>query len=151
VLTIPYRRICVRSNLPPQELIRRLKLVTRKGWWTVWSQADARFVGSITDSGFCLAYVPEGRNTYAPWLVGCVRQDGDGSTMELRMTLHPIAVMGTIGIACFPLWWWGLDGTALLWLGVMAGFHVVMYYVGFKADAWHAESLLHDLARQAHT
>jgi len=120
--------------------------VTRRHFWQVRSQADARFVGLIADSRFRLMYVPDGRNTYAPWLVGCVRQDGDGSTMEVRMTLHPIAVMGTIGIACFPLWWWGLEGTGLLWLGVMAGFHVLMYYIGFKADAHNAESVLHELS-----
>jgi hypothetical protein len=146
VPTIPYRRISVRSGLPPQEVTRRLRLVTRKHSWTVWSQADARFVGSIAESRFRLRYVPAGRNTYAPWLVGSIRPDEHGSAMDVRMTLHPMAIFGIAGFASFPFWLRGANHFVLFWLGAMAAFHVLMYYIGFKEDAWNAESFLHELA-----
>jgi hypothetical protein len=145
--TIPFECLSIRSAHPPPELERRLKLLTRSHFWQVRSQADARFVGWIADSRFRLMYVPDGRNTYAPWLLGHLLPDGNGSLMEIRMTIHPIAGIGVIALACFPFLGWGITQTNLVWLGVMVGFHVAMYNAAFKSDAHNAESLLHELSR----
>ena len=147
MLTIPYSRFDLRSRLTPDEVAGRLLKVTARRWWGVWSQAEARFIGPITATGFKLAYVPKGRNTYAPWLVGSVRPVSDGSEIDVRMTLHPVALLTMAAFISVPQYWALAAGEFnLWWLAAMLAFHVVMYYIGFVPDSLEAELLIRQVA-----
>jgi hypothetical protein len=147
MLTIPYSRFALRTRLTPDELAKRLVRITRRRYWSVWSQADARFVGPITASGFKVTYVPQGRNTYAPWLIGDVRPRPDGSDIDVRVTLHPIAALVMVAFVC-GLQYWAIQsgGFNFWWLGAMSVIHVTMYRVGFVPDVLDAESLIREIA-----
>jgi hypothetical protein len=147
-LTIPYLRFSLRSPLRPVELQTRLLAITARRGRGGSSQADARFWGRVSEAGFRLAYVPKGRNTYAPWLIGEIRERAEGSDVDVRMTLHPIQVVIVAAFVVLPQYW-SLRETGTpnyLWLTVMLVFHVAMYFIGFKADAWNAEELIRRVA-----
>jgi hypothetical protein len=105
MLTVPYSRFSLHSNLTPDELAKRLLRITRRRHWGVWSQAAARFVGQITPTGFKLTYVPQGRNTYAPWLIGDVRARQDFTEIDVRVMLHPIAALVVVACVVVPEYW----------------------------------------------
>lgn len=147
ILTVPYSRFSLQSSLTPDELAKRLLRITRRRYWGVWSQADARFVGPVTTTGFKLAYVPQGRNSYAPWLIGDVRARPDGSEIDVRMMLHPIAALAMVAFVVVPQYWAiQAGGFNVWWLAAMLAFHVLMYYIGFVPDALEAESLIREVA-----
>jgi hypothetical protein len=147
LLTIPYRRAQFTSPRRPDDFADRLRSVTDRSWWRAWSQADARFVGRLTHDGFRLSYVSGGQNTYAPWIRGTIRPEGDGSVIEVRMTLHPAAVVFVLSFWSFAVWLGRQSIEELLTVSVMSlVFHVGMYYIGFRSEALDAEVLLREVA-----
>jgi hypothetical protein len=147
VLIVPYSPFSLENSLTPDELAARLLRITRRRYWGVWSQADARFVGPVMTPGFRLAYVPQGQDSYAPWLVGDVRALPEGSEIDVRMMLHPIAALAMVAFVVVPQYWAiQAGGFSVWWLAAALAFHVLMYYIGFKPDALDAESLIREVA-----
>jgi hypothetical protein len=93
--------------------------------------------------------VVRGTNTYAPWILAEIRPSGSGSTVIVRMTLHPVAVAVVLGVFLFLEYSEShARGTVVWWpLAALVVFHIVMYYVGFRPEANRVESLLRGLAK----
>ena len=147
LLTIPYYRIRITSGLGPEAVTERLRAVSDKSWWRVWDNVDARFVGQIRSGRIRLSYFARGRNSYRPRIRGTIRPDGDGSVVDAQISIHPSVGILMFGFAILPF---GLGVRDLLeglmWLSVVTALHVLMYYIGFRPEAWDAEALLRELA-----
>jgi hypothetical protein len=112
---------------------------------------NIRFVGQVTENGLRLVPVIRGTNTYAPWVLATVRPSGPGSTLDVRMTIHPVAI--AVVVAFFSFLEYSESravGTVVWWpLAALVAFHVVMYYVGFKPETNRVEACLRELAESA--
>ncbi len=67
--------------------------------------------------------------------------------LDVQISIHPSAGILMFGFAILPFCL-GVRGIfdGLAWLSCVAAFHVLMYYIGFRSEAWAAEALLRELA-----
>ena len=146
---VPYRRVTLNSSLGPPELARRVAAVTQCRYrWFRFPPADMQFVGSVSENRLRLVPVIRGRNTYAPWELAEVRPAASGSTVDVQMTLHPVALALLLGFALAGFFISRAGGTLNWWfLAAFGAFHIVMYYIGFKPETRRVESLLRDLVK----
>src|SRR5215468_2447219 len=99
---VPYRRFTVTSPLDPDALSRRVGAVTEDGYrWFRRPPPDIRFVGKVTDKELRLVPVIRGRNTYLPWVNATLTPADTGTTLDVRMTLHPVAIVTMLGFLLF--------------------------------------------------
>src|SRR5262245_34093836 len=98
MFAVPYRRVRIESAHSPSELGRRIAAVTQPRYrWFRFPPEGIAFVGSVDEHRVRLVPGVRGRNTYAPWILGEVRPEGAGTIVDLRMTLHPVAMMAVLG------------------------------------------------------
>jgi hypothetical protein len=152
MFAIPYRRVRLDSALSPLELSRRVEAVTQRRYrWFRLPRANIQFVGTVTENRLRLIPVVRGQNSYAPWVLATLQPTHRGSAVDIRMTLHPVAIVAVLGL--FSVVEYGAirgDGGQAFWpvVGLIA-FHVLMYYyVGFIPEARRVESLIRHLASQ---
>jgi hypothetical protein len=89
-------------------------------------------------------------NTYAPRISGRIRPNGSGCVVEGWMTLHPIALLVVLGFLLVPQYF-ALGSTGAVdvaWLLIVAAFHVVMYFAGFRPEVRRAEAWIREVAGQ---
>jgi len=148
MLTLPYHRfrIIVEGDAASvsSALVERTEARYR---WLRTLPPQTWFVGRIDGTRFKLIPVVHGRNSYAPLMRGTVQSSDGRTTLEGTMTLHPVVAGAVIVLAAFPQWWSVRSGggVSLLWLGVIAVFHVVMYYVGFAPEVRKVEARLRSI------
>lgn len=105
---LPYRRLVIKSPLPPEDVAQVL-------WNSVhhnpWAPTSGRlFEGSVTLADFQIERVTARHNTFIPQIHGSIVPDGSGSWISIRLLLHPASVI-------FLAAW---HGTILLLGGVTA-------------------------------
>ena len=67
--------------------------------------------------------------------------------VDAQISIHPSAGILMLGFAILPFWLGVRDLLeGLMWLSVVAALHLLMYYIGFRPEAWDAEALLRELA-----
>lgn len=111
------RRIALSSPLPPDEVDRRLRAVTRapaplSGLFNGNFRrlaGSATFVGSIDGNGFAMRRDIRYRNSFLPRISGSVHAATDGARIELRFVPHPL-------VFAFMVTWLGIAVTALIGL-----------------------------------
>jgi hypothetical protein len=149
MLMIPYRRFTIASDRTTTDVAQRMAEQTapRHGWGRTPSQT-VRYIGSIQPDRFRLVPVIRGMNTYAPRILGRIRSTQTGSVIEGHMTLHPVIVLVLLGFLVVPQYRsLGENGTVdLVWLAIVAVFHLVMYYAGFLPEARRVETWIRDVA-----
>ncbi len=85
---LPYRRLSIRTQVPPEVVLRRL-------------QEDQRYEGEITADGFSIKRIIWYRNSFLPRVAGTVRADGTTAVLgEATLKLHP-------SVAVFSTFWLG--------------------------------------------
>jgi hypothetical protein len=64
------------------------------------------------------------------------------------MTLHPVALLVVLGFLLVPQYFaLGTTGSVdVAWLLIVAAFHVVMYYAGFRPEVRRAETWVREIA-----
>jgi hypothetical protein len=144
---VPYRRIQFHTNLDPVTIARRLETVVESRFhWFRWPKGK-EFSGRVSPNGFRLMRIIRGQNTYLPWLLGWIeRARTSGSKVVIVMTLHPVAVVLTLGFLVLVMY--GVFTHArFFWepLTIFGGFHVFMYAFGFRPEARRAERRLREL------
>jgi len=150
MLAVPYRRLSLNSPVHPLELSQRVAAVThRRHRWFRLPPTDIQFVGSVTEDRLRLVPVFRGTNTYAPWVRGELRPSGSGSTVDVQMTLHPVAMALVLGFFLFvEVSVSRAEGMVVWWpVAALVVFHIVMYYVGFRPETNRVEALLRELAK----
>jgi hypothetical protein len=115
--------------------------------------ARSRFVAKVRSDRFRLVPVIRGMNTYAPRISGRIRPSANGSLVEGWMTLHPVALLILLGFILVPQYFaLGSTGSVdVAWLLIVAAFHVVMYYAGFRPEVRRAEAWIREVAGQRET
>lgn len=111
---------------------------------------NSRFVGKVRGDRFRVVPVIRGMNTYAPRISGRIRSSGSYCVVEGWMTLHPVAVLVLLGFLLVPQYF-ALGSTGVVdvaWLLIVAAFHVVMYYAGFRPEVRRAEAWIREVAGQ---
>jgi hypothetical protein len=90
-------RLILRSSLPRDELTNRLRPHVAPGW-AVFSARP--FVGRVGRGTLWLRRrgSPLSRNSMQPYLFARLREEGGGTRLECRFTLHPVV------LAFFALW-----------------------------------------------
>ncbi len=97
---LPYQRVTLVSALSPKDLIERLRASTGK-WSSSWSavSGSTTFTGSVSEDHFKVQRRISGRNSFNPQLIGRVQVQGNLTTIELTLRLHPF-VAGFMGLWC---------------------------------------------------
>jgi len=148
-----FYRFELHAPLTPPELLRRLRGVSyqhARGWSRLFSLAPpgTAFIGEVTADSFKLQRHIRYRNAYLPQIRGQISGEGDGSRMQVSMSLHPWALALTV------LWLFltlrVLLNVALVWQGhlIPAGFvlfGIALILVCFWLEVSRARCMLAEL------
>ena len=88
---LPYRRLVIKSPLPPEDVAQALWNSTLQNPWAPTS--GGLFEGIVTFAGFRLERITQRHNTFTPQIHGSIVPDGTGSWISIRMLLHGISVV----------------------------------------------------------
>jgi hypothetical protein len=110
---LPYQRATLVSALPPKDLMERLRSSTGK-WAAPWSAGNQAtiFTGSVGEDHFKLQRRINYRNSFNPQLIGRVQVQGNLTTIELTLRLHPFVAV-FMGLWCGGLLLSVIAGLAL--------------------------------------
>ena len=148
---VPYRRCLFSTEMSAADFASRLALLTSaKQPWFRSLVGKYEFVGTVSNEGFRLMPVVRGRNTYLPRVTGSLSPDGGGTQIELKQTLHPIAIVAVMVVLGAPVIasLIARDFSSAAGLTVLLlVFHVFMYFAGFLPEARRIEARFRELAR----
>ena len=157
---MPYRIVVIRTTLSPSEVEAKLRSITRArpSFLARLTEpgADARFEGEVEATHFRITRVIGYRNSFLPVISGTLEQANGGTTVCLRMHLHPF-------VAAFSLIWFGTLLGVLLsllspgWPGAVVAavplglllFGGVLVSACFFPESFKAEQLLRRALRAA--
>lgn len=92
---LPYRRVLIKSPLPPEDVAQALWNSTLQNPWAPTS--GGLFEGSVGFGQFRLERVTQRHNTFVPQIHGTILPDGTGSWISIRMLLHGISIFFLVG------------------------------------------------------
>jgi len=151
LLALPVYHFSVSSNREATDIAHQMTGQSASGQRSGRLPAGhSRFVGKVRGERFRLVPVIRGMNTYAPRIFGRIRPSGSGCVVEGWMTLHPVALLVVLGFLLVPQYF-ALGSTGAVdvaWLLIVAAFHVVMYYAGFRPEVRRAEAWIREVAGQ---
>jgi hypothetical protein len=143
LLALPLHHFSISTNRAASDIATRMSGQTAPAQGRArLPNSSSRFVAKVRGDRFRLVPVIRGMNTYAPRISGRIRPSAGGSLVEGWMTLHPVALLVLLGFILVPQYFaLGSTGTIdVAWLLIVAGFHVVMYYAGFRPEVRRAEA-----------
>jgi len=95
VKPLPYRRVVIKSPLPPEDVAQALLNSMHR------SSGDGTtgglFEGSVTHAEFRIERVTQRQNTFIPQIRGSVVPDGSGSWISVTLMLHPASIIFLAG------------------------------------------------------
>jgi hypothetical protein len=143
---VPYRQSTLTATVDAAEFAARLAALTSPTQsWFRSLVGRYEFVGNVSPEGFELTPVFRGRNTYRPRVTGVVR----GSEIRITQSVQPLgiaAIFLVLGIPILVSLFAGDGASALGLLGMLAGFHVILYFAGFLPEVRRVETRLQQLA-----
>jgi hypothetical protein len=142
----------LRSGLSPSDLARRLEAATVKSQpWLKAAPPGKQFEGVVTSSGFRLVRITRGMNTYLPRLEGTVRADEhSGSKVAVAVAVQPVAVAIVLAFFGSMLVLSLRAGDSIVEpVLLLAGFHIGLYFVGFRPEVLAARAALQQVLAAA--
>jgi len=88
---LPYRRVLIKSPLPPEDVAQALLDSTVQNPWAPTSLR--LFEGSVAQPEFRLERFTLRHSTFVPQIHGVVLPDGTGSWISITMLLHPASII----------------------------------------------------------
>jgi hypothetical protein len=149
LLALPIHYFSLSSGRPPTDVVNRMtgQFAPGQGSGRL-SAGSPHFVAKVRGDRFRLVSVIRGMNTYAPRISGRIRPTASGCVVEGWMTLHPVALLVLLGFILVPQYFaLGSTGSVdVAWLLIVAAFHLVMYYAGFRPEVRRAEAWIREVA-----
>ena len=158
---LPYDSWVIDSPLDVPALVAAMReLIEPTQWFRRPGRSDhTPLQGTINDQGFTSSRIIHYRNSFLPMLYGRFIPTPAGTSIRIRMTLHPL-------VMAFMAYWLGMTGLFAL-LGVVAGFTgqtwtmgivagcmflfgLGMTYAGFWAEAGKAKAILSEVLLDLH-
>ena len=126
----PFLKTTIESHLDVvqfQEMLRR-NTISKQPWFKDISE-NYLFVGKITNKSFRLIPTIKGRNTYLPWIIGSYAPDVNGCSVNMIMTIHPMAVILILFFFVFPQYLFISSGGSfnILYAIAIIALHFVLY------------------------
>jgi len=87
---VPYERVCLRSEAPADEILRRLARRVEPTKWlrNPLSHAHLPYEGRIDRNQFKISRIIHHRNSFLPTIIGSVRVDGTGAVIDATLRPH---------------------------------------------------------------
>lgn len=91
---LPYDTFEIRTSLTLEEIITALKKeVEPRKWFRWFSRDQVVFEGDVSRDGFKIGRIINYRNSFAPIIRGTFKQSPNGTTVLIRMNLHPLVIV----------------------------------------------------------
>lgn len=104
------RRLTLESPLSADEAAERLRRDLATPEWRIAERRPHAFIGTFAEGRFQMTRHVRGRNSFRPMIDGRLAPAGHGSRVEVRLRLHPVAVVAST--------LWLVIGTTMLWFAM---------------------------------
>jgi hypothetical protein len=153
MLWLPYSSWTVEFPLDVDTLADGMRRrIERTRWFRKpWARNHTPLQGSIYARGFTATRVIHYRNSFLPVLYGQFIPHKQGTTIHIRMMLHPLVLLflanwlglaGVFTLIGLAVWIGGGDWIFPAIAGGMAAFAVLLTYGGFFAEATRTRELI---------
>ncbi|MCA9227000.1 MAG: SRPBCC family protein [Planctomycetales bacterium] len=151
---LPYDTMTIHVPLPVESVKELLRQHVAPVRWFRRVTKRVAFKGQVSESRFKISRSIEYRNSFLPFLDGTFEPEAEGTTIHVRLTLHPLVVaflccwFGSLVLFAigniFPLFRDG-EPTILFAVGGFAVFSALLTLVGFWAEVPKSRRLLSEI------
>ncbi|MGM9496707.1 hypothetical protein BH720_000690 [Desertifilum tharense IPPAS B-1220] len=154
---LPHEEFTIATALDGDRVCKRLLEVVEPVQMSrrLWDIPDKPYEGEIGDRTFRISRILNNRNSFAPLIIGRIKEQGTGSQIEIEMKLHPF-------VKFFILFWLGAVGIGCIGVAIailsrqrfelpllipygMFIFGALLPFVGFKPEAHRSKQFLINL------
>lgn len=92
VQLLPHDRFIIRTPVSLQAVIASLDAHVETPKALRWTRNHAPYEGSVSESGFTMHRIPQGRNSFIPQIKGRFETPTGGTIVHISMKLHPFVL-----------------------------------------------------------